>query len=329
MEEKRAWGKGNLIRSIVILAIVAFLALLPAWGGDYIVNIFLLIMLYMSLGHMWNLLAGYSGLVSLGQQSFVGLGGYALAMISQVYKLPLALGFLVAGVVSVLFALIISVPIFKMKNVYFTIGTWIVSECLRVFFSTWKFVNYSTGYNISATYRLAPAVIYYVALGVGLCTTAVVWLILRSRFGLGLMAMRDNEPAAEIRGVQLYRTKLMCFLISAFLTGITGAALYLNIAYIKPEAAFSIDWTISMVFVVIIGGIGTMEGPIVGAIIFVLLRQYLYSFPGFSMLILGVVAIVLMILAPKGIMGYLNGRLGWDLLSVRRHIRPVINKQHF
>lgn len=323
MKGKNTWSRSSLIRAAVLLVIVALLGSLPLWGSDYIVNIFLLIMLYMSLGHMWNLLSGYSGLVSLGQQSFVGLGGYALAMISQVYKLPLALGFLVAGVISVLFALVISVPIFKMKNVYFTIGTWIVSECLRVLFSVWKFVNYSTGYNISATYRLAPAVIYYVALGVGLCTTAVVWLILRSRFGLGLMAMRDNEPAAEIRGVRLYRTKLLCFLISAFFTGIAGAAMYLNIAYIKPEAAFSIDWTISMVFVVIIGGIGTMEGPIVGAVIFVLLRQYLYSFPGFSMLILGAVAILLMILAPKGIMGYLNERFSLDLLSVRRKIRPL------
>lgn len=322
MKEKLSMDKAKLIRTISITIIVIFLVVLPTWGSDYLVNVMLLILLYMALGQLWNLLAGYSGLVSLGQQGFVGLGGYSLAIMSQVYGLPLYLGFIMAGITSVVFALIISVPIFKMKNVYFTIGTWIVSECMKVFFSTWKFVNYSIGYNISATYKMSPASIYYVALAVGLCTTAAVWIILRSRFGLGLMAMRDNEAAAEIRGLRLYRQKLTCFLIAAFLTGITGAALYLNLAYIKPEAAFGMDWTVSMVFVVIIGGIGTMEGPIIGAIIYVLLRQYLYSFPGFSMLILGIVAIIIIIVAPKGIMGYLNERFNLNLLSIRRRMRP-------
>jgi len=121
--------------------------------------------------------------------------------------------------------------------------------------------------------------------------------------------------------VKLYNTKLRCFLVSAFMTGIAGAAMYLNIAFIQPNAAFNIDWTVSMVFIVIIGGIGTIEGPIIGAVIFVLLRQFLFSFPGFSMLILGIIAIILMLLAPKGVMGYLSKRFGWDVFSIRRHMK--------
>jgi branched-chain amino acid transport system permease protein len=105
------------------------------------------------------------------------------------------------------------------------------------------------------------------------------------------------------------------------MTGIAGAAMYLNIAFIQPNAAFGIDWTVSMVFIVIIGGIGTIEGPIIGAVIFVLLRQFLFSFPGFSMLILGIIAIILMLAAPKGVMGYLNKRFGWDVFSIRRHMK--------
>ena len=316
-------GRVGTGKRIALAAILVLLISLPFWGGDYIVNVTLLVLLYMALGQMWNLLAGYSGLVSLGQQSFVGIGGYALAMISQVYKLPIVLGFVVAGVLSVVFALVTSVPVFKMKNVYFTIGTWIVSECLRVFFLIWAFVNYGTGYNISATYTMSPNVIYYIAVGVGVISVVFVTYLLRSKFGLALMAMRDNEAAAEVRGVELYKTKLKCYLISAFFTSIAGAAMYLNIAFVQPNAAFSIDWTVSMVFVVIIGGIGTIEGPIIGAVIFVLLRQLLYSFPGFSMLILGVIAIILMLAAPRGIMGYISKRFGWDIFAIRRHlVRP-------
>lgn len=319
-------SRQKALKPVVLAGIILLLISLPFWGGDYAMNITVLIMLYMALGQMWNLLGGYSGLVSLGQQSFVGIGGYSLAMISQVYRLPVVWGFVVAGLLSVLFALVTSVPIFKMKNVYFTIGTWIFSECLRVFFLIWAFVNYGTGYNISATYTMSPTVIYFIALAVGIASVAVIAFLMRSRFGLALMAMRDNEAAAEVRGVELYKTKLKCFLISAFFTGIAGAAMYLNIAFIQPNAAFGIDWTVSMVFIVVIGGIGTIEGPIIGAIIFVLLRQFLFSFPGFSMLILGAVAIILMLIAPKGIMGYLSGHFGWDIFSIRRHMGKKYKK---
>jgi branched-chain amino acid transport system permease protein len=319
--DNRIQGRQRALRPAVLAVLLALLISLPFWGGDYVTNVTVLIMLYMALGQMWNLLGGYSGLVSLGQQSFVGIGGYSLAMISQVYRLPIVWGFVAAGVLSVLFALVTSVPIFKMKNVYFTIGTWIFSECLRVFFLIWAFVNYGTGYNISATYTMSPTVIYFIALAVGVSSVAVVTFLLHSRFGLALMAMRDNEAAAEVRGIELYKTKLKCFLISAFFTGIAGAAMYLNIAFIQPNAAFSIDWTVSMVFIVVIGGIGTIEGPIIGAIIFVLLRQFLFSFPGFSMLILGAIAIILMLVAPKGIMGYLGRHFGWDIFSIRRHLK--------
>lgn len=304
----------------LIVAAVIFISL-PFWGGDYIVNIFTLILMYMAIGQMWNLLAGYAGLVSLGAQAFVGLGGYSLAMISQVYQLPFLLGFLLAAVVSVVFALIISVPIFKMKDVYFTIGTWLVAEALCVFFQTWALVNFNVGFNITVARKLSSTAMYFIAFGVGLIALIAVVVILKSKFGLGLMAMRDNDAASEIRGVKLYKSKLICFLISSGITGVAGAALYLNLSYIKPTVGFSIDWTVSMVFIVVIGGMGTIEGPIIGAIIFVILRQLLYNFSGFSMLILGIIAVVMIIVAPKGIMGLINKKHEFDLFGVKRKVR--------
>ena len=306
--------------------ILLFLALLPLWGSNNTLNILLLIFQYMALGQMWNLLGGYTGLVSLGQQIFVGLGGYSLAVVTRVFDLPVAAGFVVAGVVSVLVALVMSFPIFKMKGVYFTIGTWIVAEGVILLFKNWSFVNYSIGYNIIVAYSWTIANLYYLSLVVGVVTFIVVYLLLRSKLGLALMAMRDNESAAEVRGVRLYWTKLRCFLISAFMTGIIGAAIYLNLANVMPDPAFGIGWTISMVFIVIIGGIGTLEGPVIGAVIFVLLRQILYSYPGISMAILGIIAIIIILTAPKGIMGIIHEKTGLEVFSARRRVKDMLRR---
>ncbi len=309
------------VKSSLIGLLIAVAISVPFWGGDNMMRILLLIFLYISLGQMWNLLAGYAGLVSLGQQIFIGLGGYALAVVTELYDLPIWLGFLLAGVVSVIFALIISVPIFKMSGVYFTIGTWIVAEALALFFTNWAYVRYGQGFNLTVTYNMTMTMIYLIAAVIGIGSVALVFLIMRSKLGLALMAMRDNESAAETMGVELYRTKLKCFLISAFVTGITGAGIYLNIAFIQPPAAFGISWTVSMVFIVIIGGIGTMEGPVIGAILYVLINQYLYNFPGFSMVILGVLAIIIILGAPNGVMGTLHNKTGFEILSPRRKLR--------
>jgi len=318
MNSLRQSREGGKVRVVGAAISIAVLATVPLYGSDYALNVLLLMFLYISLGQMWNLLGGYAGLVSLGQQSFIGIGGYALAMVSEVYKLPVVLAFGVAAGVSVVFALAISIPIFKMRNVYFTIGTWIVAECLALWFSTWAWANYAQGYNITVTYRLTATHLYYVSFAVGLASVILVYVILRSKLGLALMAMRDNESAAEVRGVELYRTKLKLFLISACMTGVTGAAIYLQQAFIQPSNAFGISWTVSMVFITVIGGLGTIEGPIIGAVIYILLRQFLYNFPGISMVILGVIAIAIILLAPKGIMGLLSNKVKFEIFSVRR-----------
>ncbi len=321
LQAKEPTKTTRTIKFAVLAVVIIALISLPLWGTEYSVSVIILMLLYLSLAQMWNLLGGYTGLVSLGQQAFIGIGGYAVAMLTQVYKMPIVLGVITAAVVTIIFALIISLPIFKMKGVYFTIGTWIIAEALSIFFVNWAFVNYGIGYNITVAYKLSMVNFYYFCLFIGIGSVVIVYIILRSKLGLALMAMRDNESAAEVRGVKLYRTKLTCFLIAATWTAITGCGLYLNLAYIKPASAFSIEWTVSMVFMVIIGGSGTIEGPIIGAFIYIFLRQYLYNFPGISNIILGAIAIIIIIAAPKGIMGYLNERFGWDFFSVRRRIK--------
>jgi len=316
-------GRAALASRIILAALVVLLITLPLWATQSMVNVFLLIMLYMAVGQMWNLLAGYAGLVSLGQQSFIGLGGYSLAVLTEVYHLHFLLAILVGGVVSGVFALVISPPIFKMKGIYFAIGTWIIAEALALYFLNWSFVRYGLGFNIRTAYDMTTNDLYYLSLVIGLGSVVLVYLIMRTRGGLALMAMRDDEVAAEVMGIALYKTKLMIFLVSALVTGVAGGVLYLNISFIQPTAAFSLDWTVAAVVIVIIGGIGTMEGPIVGAVIYVILQQYLFNFPGFSMIILGVIAISIILVAPRGIMGTLQEKFGWEVLSPRRNMRKM------
>ncbi|WP_258360998.1 branched-chain amino acid ABC transporter permease [Moorella sulfitireducens] len=302
----------------IITGLIAVLLTIPFWASNYTVSIFLLIFMYLALAQMWNLLAGYAGLVSLGQQMFIGLGGYTLAVLTELYRAPLWSSILIGGVISLIFALIISAPIFRMREAYFTIGTWLVAEALKIFFSNWGYVRYGQGFFITAAYQLTTTHMYYMAMVIGLGSVAVVYIILRSRLGLGLMAIRDNETAAESMGVEVFKAKLICFLIGAFVTSIAGSIFYLYQVFIQPYAAFGIDWTVAMVFIVIIGGIGTIEGPLAGVVIYVLLRQYLYNYAGISMLVLGLIAIVLIHVAPKGFIGTLQEKLGFEFLSPRR-----------
>ncbi len=305
-------------RLYVLGVLVLILGTVPLWGDQYLLFFFMLFCLYLALAQMWNLLAGYSGLISLGQQSFVGLGGYVVAVMSNYYGVYIWWSVLLGGAFSALLALFMSLFIFRMKGVYFAIGTWIFSEALLIWFSNWEYTKYGMGLFIKPTPNLSMTEIYYASLIVGVGSVALVYGILRSKLGLGLMAMRDDEAVSETMGVEVFRSKLYCFLIGAFVTGTTAGILYIFQVFIQPYKAFAIDWTVKLVFIVIIGGIGTLEGPIVGALVFVLLSQGLAEYFSVSMLILGAVAISVILIAPKGIMGTLQEKLGFEILSPRR-----------
>lgn len=314
-------GIRQYIKPIIVVAVVIVLILVPVFGLSYALSVMTRIFLYMGIGQMWNLLAGYAGLASLGNQIFVGLGGYCLAMISQKFGLPVLLSLPVTIVVTLVVAFVMSFPIFKMKGVYFTIGTWIVAEAISVFFTNWAFANYAIGFTITDVYSISPNLVYWLALAIGVGSVALVYGLLRSPVGLALMSTRDNEAAAEVRGVKIRRTKLFCFLIASVFTGICGILLFTIDPYIRPANAFGIDWSVSMVFIVVIGGMGTIEGPIIGALVFIVLRQWLYNFPGLSMIILGAIAVAVILLLPKGIMGTLHDKFGWEVFSVRRRLK--------
>jgi branched-chain amino acid transport system permease protein len=267
---------------------------------------------------MWNLLAGYSGLISLGQQMFIGIGGYSLAVLSMYHGLPIFLSVFLGGVISVLLAVLISLPIFRMKGVYFAIGTWIIAEALGICFSNWGYVRYGMGLFIQPAYKLSISTIYYAALGICMGSIAAIYLLLRSNLGLALMAIRDDDAASEAIGVNIFRCKFTCFLLSAFITGMTAGVLYLNTIFIQPFEAFGIGWTVKLLFIVIIGGLGTVAGPIVGATVFVMLQQYLSEYVGFNLIILGTITIAVIFFTPKGMVGTFQEKLGFEIFPIRR-----------
>jgi branched-chain amino acid transport system permease protein len=310
--------KIHKFRWYILGLLLVGLLTVPVWGSDYVVLLCLLFCLYLALSQMWNLLAGYSGLISLGQQAFIGIGGYTVAVMASYYGMHVWVGSLMGGFFSILLALFMSLFIFRMKGLYFAIGTWVFAEALTIWFGNWKYVNSGMGMFVNPTNPPSITMTYYASLIIGVGAFIFVYVILRSKLGLGLMAMRDNEAVSETMGVEVFRSKLYCFLIGAFVTGTTAGVLYVFQVFIYPYKAFAIDWTVTLVFIVVIGGIGTIEGPVVGTLIFVFLSQWLAEYSSVSLIILGTIAIVVILVAPRGIMGTLHEKIGFEILSPRR-----------
>ena len=325
---------------VACLILVLVLAAAPAFvSRSFIQNMFFILTM-LALAQYWNLLAGYTGLVSVGQQAFVGLGAYSLFAATILYGIDPLIAIVIGGVVALALSIPTALVIFRLRGAYFAIGTWVAAEVFRLILSQWKSVGGGTGTSLprSATsgiygldaikdlfgVRTSAArdfEAYWLALILAAGTIILVCIVLRTRQGLALAAIRDSERAAGSLGIHSFRTKLWVFALSAFGTGLTGALIYFQKARISPDAAFSvIDWTAFAVFIVVIGGIGTVEGPIIGVLIFFVLQHYLSDYETWYLMLLGAVAIGVMLFAPQGIWGFISGRFNLQLFPVRRRL---------
>ena len=300
--------KGYIREAALLLLFIS--CLLPWCMGILSTNAMrymLQIFLYITVGEMWNLMSGYAGMTSLGQQAFIGLAGYSTAVVTTVYKLHYSIGLAVGAVVSLCIAALLALLLLHMNGMYFAIATWVSAEALGTFFTGWKYVNQGAGMNITIVPYPRVGDLYPIALILCAIALASTLLLLRSKLGLGLTAMRDDTSAAASLGVNVGRNKLIVYLIAALFTALAGAVFFINKGTIYPDSGFSISWTISVVFIVIIGGVGTVEGPIVGSVVYVLLYEYLAHYPGWSNIILGVFSILVILFMPKGIVGFVKG----------------------
>lgn len=328
------------IAGFTAIAVVVLLVVLPAFASRSLIQDLFFILTMLTLAQFWNLLAGYGGLVSVGQQAFVGVGAYALFSTVILWGLDPVPAILLGG----LAALVLAVPFgffaFRLQGAYFAIGTWVLAEVARLVVAQWKAVGGGTGTSLprSATesiiftseiatlfgVRASAArdiLAYWLALVLAIVAIGGIYWLLRSKRGLALAAVRDNPQAARSVGVDAQRVKWFVFLVAALGTGLTGALIYMQKARISPDAAFSLnDWTAYVIFIVVIGGIGTIEGPIVGVLVFFALQALLAQYGAWYLMVLGVIGIGVMLLAPRGLWGSFSDRTGIQLFPIRRRL---------
>ncbi len=308
------------------------LAVLPITGAprSWILYLFLFF-IYLAMANMWNLLCGYSGLISLCQPAFIGLAGYTLVICAW-HGLPIVLGMIIGAMVAAVFALLISIPVVRLRGIYFAIGTLVVPEGLKYLFLLWRPIagtihGGGAGYVLKGATGFSTKEVYWLALAIAIASGLCMRLILRSRLGLGLAAIRDNDRTAASSGIIVFKLKLYSFVIGAFITGIAGAIFYTYQQYIEPNSAFSVNWTMTLILATVVGGMGTEGGPIIGTVIVVILHFLLARYAGISLIIQGTLLVIMMLLIPQGIIGFIRKtRIYQSLrhLVTKASIRPSL-----
>jgi branched-chain amino acid transport system permease protein len=321
-------NRASRVALVLALAFVAGSAAMPWWAPEEFASSWMRelveIACYFIFAMMWNLLAGYGGMVSIGQQAFFGFGGYVMLMLGNFAGVnpfvAVVLGALAAGIIAVP----VSFVAFRLQGGYFAVGTWVIAEVFRLSFANMSFVGGGSGTSLTALRGIARGtrenLTYWLALACVVASIALVYLFLRSKRGLALLAIRDNEVAAESQGIDVRGMKLAVYGVAAFGCGLAGGLYFLGNLRISPDAAFSVNWSAFAIFMVVIGGIGRIEGPIVGALIFWALNKFLSDYGTWYLMGLGLLAIVVTIFFKQGLWGWVQQRRGWSLFPTQRRL---------
>ena len=351
--------RGSVWATAIVLALLLLPLILPT--NSYTLHLLFSVFIFAVLGHGWNLLAGYAGLLSFGQQAFIGLGGFAQALFFYYADVPIWVSWPLSGIASVLFAWLLclplresggrrrstigiviavvlwllyewlilaypttdvfqshyvrrvalllliflgALPLLRLQGAYFAIATWLVAEAVLSIFSSWNLAGAGGGMQLKSD--VTPIQMYYVALALLIVTTTVIWRWMRSAWGLALTAVRDDEEAARSSGVDVGKVKAAVFLVSAAITGLASGLYFMDVVIITPPSAFAISWASYIVFVVVAGGMGTVAGPIIGAVLFIVVDRLLAAVAGQGLLVLGALSILLMLVLPRGVMGVVH-----------------------
>lgn len=309
------------------LAAVA-LATLPWWDAEgSLQTTLVMILVYLSLAQMWNLLAGFAGLMSIGQQMFVGIGIYSLLTIAEDWGVDPYLTVVLAGLVAAALSVPVALFAFRLTGGYFAIGTWVIAEVFRLLVIESDAlaggdVRSMTRASLGGYSRDAREdITYWLALALAVGGTAIVVFALRSRLGLALRAVRDSEDGARGLGVDVTQTKLVVWVVAAFWTGATGAVILLNSPSARADSAFSVlRWTALVIFIAVIGGVGSTTGPIIGVLVFWAIDEQLADAETWRFIILGTIAAAMAIVAPRGIYGLIQRWRPLQFFPVRRRV---------
>jgi branched-chain amino acid transport system permease protein len=304
-----------LLPALLVLVVLGYLPYILGQGStSTMVNFFILL----TLGVTWNMLAGYAGLVSVGQQAYIGIGAYSVLYLAQHGFEPFV-ALPIAAVFCAVMAAPISLLVFRLRGGYFAIGTWAVAVVLSLLTIRSASLGGGTGTNLPGLDGFDPVVLgadtYWASLAVAVIALVGCYLLLRSRVGLALTAVRDDEVAARSVGVRVPRAKRTVYLAAAIGAGGAGGLLAISQLNVEANNVYGVQWSAYMIFVVLIGGIGTLEGPILGTIVFFTLQQTLASYGGWYLIIVGSVAVLMAVWMRQGLWG-LADRFGVRLFPV-------------
>ncbi len=305
---------------VVLIVLVVF----PFFGGipwtRRLVDFFTLL----ALAQLWNLMLGYAGLISVGQQGFIGIGSYGLWFFADVLHIHPFISVIFAAVGGAIIAFPAAALVFRLKGGYLAIGTWVIAEVLRLIVANIKRTGGGSGITVQAATQLGTEVrvpgTYWWGLASAVIAIAVTYLLLRSRTGLALKSMRDNDLAAESSGVNLWRTKLYTYVIAGAGCALVGAIVAIHLLRVQPAAAFSINWTAYILFITVIGGVGTIEGPVIGTLIYFVLRETTSKYGEWYFIILGLLAIVVTVWSPRGIYGFIYQKTNFLFFPLQRKL---------
>ena len=312
-------GVGSLVGTIVVLAFG------PAFLGPYLTDRLTTLFIYVILAAMWNALAGYAGLVSVGQQAFFGLGAYAAIRLSH-EGTPVYVALVLAPLLVGALAFVLSPLALRLRGGEFAIGMWVFAELAHLLVNLDGLVQGETGTSLIALSSFATAerraYNYWLALAIMTVVVALVFFLLRSRTGASIQAIRDNEEAAASVGVRVMRTKGLIFVLAAVGCAAAGALTLATLVSFQPKSYFSVQWTAYMVFMTLVGGLGTFEGPILGAVVFFVIESLFGGDGVWYLVALGASALVFSLFFPRGIWGTLSARFNL-------HLMPVGYRLHF
>jgi branched-chain amino acid transport system permease protein len=318
------WSRTASAFAGLCLVAIVVLAVVPYVSGGPAEQPLITLLTFIAMASQWNLLAGFSGLTSFGQNAFIGVGAYALYL-GALHGINPFGGILLAAIVAAAVALPVSALVLRLSGGYFAVATLVVAATFQIIATLSPAVGGTTGVSVPglAGYSdvLREALIYWATLAVAVISVAGVYLLVRRTFGLDARAVGSDPVAAASSGVRVGRIRLLAYLAAAGGAGAVGALIALQTLYVEPTTVFSIQYSVDMLFMVLIGGMGTMEGPIIGALVLFALQETLSSYGAWYLVIVGGLAIVTTLAASRGLWGLASERFGWSLLPVGYRVR--------
>jgi branched-chain amino acid transport system permease protein len=312
------------------VALVGALAFVPVVMSENAMQKLTSLYILVILAVMWNALAGFGGLVSVGQQAFIGIGAYGAIFLGHQHTVPPFEALLYSALIAGAVAIPVGLVVLQLRGGAFAIGTWVVAEIFAILVSLDDKLGAGTGISFIELNFYDPhkrlQYTYWSALGTGAVLLAVLFVLLRTRLGASLQAIRDDEGAAASVGVRVMRGKAILFVLAGLGCGAAGALTLANQLFVEPTSIFSVDYSALMIFMVLVGGLGTFEGPILGAIILFVIQNELGDNGVWYFVLLGSVAIGFALLLPRGLWGTLVDRYGVRLLPVGYRLRGIDTK---